>query len=295
MTKPSLREYMQAKKKTFDRLLMNGLSDVPIPDKLKQSMIYSLAAGGKRLRPILLFATLEALESDEQKGISTAIALEMIHTYSLIHDDLPSMDDDDLRRGKPTNHKVFGEATAVLAGDGLLTMAFQVLLGDQAIGEATRVRLAAMLARAAGPEGMVGGQQLDLEGEDRVLTLDQLMAIHRLKTGRLIRFPVEAAAVIGHASSEQYEALTDYADHLGLAFQIGDDILDQTGNEKELGKPIGSDEGNHKNTYVSLLSLERAKEEMSRHVEAAASCLSKIGQESGRLMEIARYLLKRTS
>ncbi|RYM06012.1 polyprenyl synthetase family protein [Sporolactobacillus sp. THM7-7] len=290
----SLDTYMKEKKAWIDRVLPRYLNAAPIPEKLKSSMSYSLMAGGKRIRPILLFATLHALGTDEEKGLCTAAGLEMIHSYSLIHDDLPAMDDDDLRRGKPTNHKVFGEATAILAGDGLLTLAFQVVASDRLLSGEVKSRIIERLSNAAGPEGMVGGQQEDLEAEEQALTIDKLMSVHRRKTGRLIRFPVEAGALIGEAAREQYQCLTAYADHLGLAFQIGDDILDITGSEAELGKTVGSDLTNHKNTYVSLLTLDGARKELSRHVDRAIAYLGSTGLKTGLLEEIAAYLLHRT-
>lgn len=289
-----LDAYMHEKKAWIDSQLPLFLQETSIPGKLKESMLYSLTAGGKRIRPILLFAALNTLGESEDKGLSTAIALEMVHTYSLIHDDLPAMDNDDLRRGKPTNHKMFGEATAILAGDGLLTFAFQIIASDPTLDGDIKSRLVALLASAAGPEGMVGGQEDDLEAEEKVLTLEQLMSVHRRKTGRLVGFPLEAAAVIARATEQQTHSLTGYADHLGLAFQIGDDILDIIGNEEELGKPVGSDLNNHKNTYVSLLELEGAKKKMVDHVDRAVVFLRKSGFENSLLAQIAAFILNRT-
>jgi geranylgeranyl diphosphate synthase type II len=290
----SLRDYMASKKVWLEEQLPNFLKQAPIPGKLKESMIYSLMAGGKRIRPILLFATLDALGCREEKGLSTAIGLEMIHTYSLIHDDLPAMDNDDLRRGKPTNHVIFGEATAILAGDGLLTAAFDLVAGDPALSADVRCRILQMLANAAGPEGMVGGQEDDLEAEEKSLSIDELMSVHRRKTGRLICFPVAAAAVIAGAPEHQQHALEQYARHLGLAFQIGDDILDISGSEKELGKPIGSDLANHKNTYVSLLTMAGARKKLEEHVAAAKEALNESGVDDDVLSDLADYLRTRT-
>jgi geranylgeranyl diphosphate synthase type II len=288
--KQALLDYMKTTKSWLDRRLPSALENAEIPDKLKQSMIYSLSAGGKRFRPILLFSTLELLGETKEKGLKTAIALEMIHTYSLIHDDLPAMDNDRLRRGKPTNHVVFGEATAILAGDGLLTYAFQELCSDQGLSDAVRCRLTWLLAAAAGPEGMVGGQESDLEAESETLTIEQLMSVHRRKTGRLIRFPLEAAAVIAGATEPVIHALTAYADHLGIAFQIGDDVLDVVGSEGKLGKPIGSDWANHKNTYVSLLGLDGAKERLADHINRAKRALREAGLQDGVLSDLADFL-----
>ncbi|RYL92354.1 polyprenyl synthetase family protein [Sporolactobacillus sp. THM7-4] len=290
----SLNRYMTEKKAWIDSQLPLFLQNASIPEKLKKSMSYSLTAGGKRIRPILLFAALDAFGEDEEKGLATAVAIEMVHTYSLIHDDLPAMDNDDLRRGKPTNHTIFGEATAILAGDGLLTLAFQIVASDSLLDARTKIKLVELLASAAGAEGMVGGQEEDLEAEDKILTLDQLMAVHRKKTGRLIKMPVEAAALIGQATDRQFEALSAFSDHLGLAFQIGDDILDVAGNQKELGKPVGSDLANHKNTYVSLLTIDGARRELTRHVDRAIGCLNESGLKTSLLASIAEYLSYRT-
>lgn len=294
MTLP-LREYMASRKAWIEKQLPVFLEQASVPGKLKESMIYSLMAGGKRLRPILLFAALSTLGEKEEKGLATAIGLEMIHTYSLIHDDLPAMDNDELRRGKATNHVIFGEATAMLAGDGLLTSAFQIIASDHLLSGECRNGLIGLLASAAGPEGMVGGQEDDLEAEEKVLSLEELVSVHHRKTGRLIRFPVEAAALIADASEQEKQSLTSYADHLGLAFQIGDDVLDIAGNEKDLGKTVGSDLVNHKNTYVSLLTLNGAREELAEQVKRAKNCLMEAGFEKGILAEIADYLMSRTS
>lgn len=293
MTK-DLKDYMAEKKAMVDRLLPSYLEKRAIPEKLKQSMLYSLTAGGKRIRPILLFAVIEGLGEDPKKGMSPAIALEMIHTYSLIHDDLPAMDDDDLRRGKPTNHKMFGEATAVLAGDGLLTYAFEVIAGDSLLAAETKMQLVEALAQAAGPEGMVGGQQDDLEAETKVLTIEELQSVHSRKTGRLLNFPVTAGALIGGAGEAQVRALSLFADHLGLAFQIRDDILDIEGNADEIGKPVGSDIANHKNTYPSLLTMEGAKRKLAHHVDMALSYLHESAVNDTWLKQIAQFILYRT-
>ncbi|KHF31092.1 Farnesyl diphosphate synthase [Anoxybacillus sp. BCO1] len=197
----------------------------------------------------------------------------MIHTYSLIHDDLPSMDNDDLRRGKPTNHKVFGEANAILAGDALLTYAFQVVADDEAISSDVKVRLISELAKAAGPEGMVGGQVADLEGEGKTISLQQLEYIHRHKTGKLLQYSVRAGAILGEATERQLTLLTAFADHLGLAFQIRDDILDIEGDEQKIGKKVGSDIENDKSTYPSLLTLDGAKKKLHDHMKEARTLL----------------------
>ncbi|GEB76501.1 polyprenyl synthetase family protein [Sporolactobacillus inulinus] len=290
----ALNAYLAEKKEWFDDQLAKLFDHASITPKLKNSMLYSIKAGGKRIRPILLFATLHSFGRDEKLGLKTALGLEMIHTYSLIHDDLPAMDNDTLRRGQPTNHVVYGDGTAVLAGDGLLTAAFQMVADDQRLDAAVRVALIGMLAKAAGPEGMVGGQEDDLEAEGKLLHLEELMSIHKRKTGALIRFPVEAAAIIAEATELQTEALIRYSEHLGLAFQIGDDILDVVGDEEALGKTIGSDLANKKNTYVSLLRVDGAKEKLAQEVKQALANLKELGFEDGLLGDLARYLEKRT-
>ena len=223
---------------------------------LYDAMRYSLLAGGKRLRPVLLLEACRLCGGAVEDALPFAGAIEMVHTYSLIHDDLPCMDDDDLRRGRPTNHKVFGEANAVLAGDGLLTAAFETMLAPGQKLPPERVLAAAgILARAAGGRGMVGGQVLDMAGEGRALGLTEVEELQRLKTGALIRAAVEMGCAVAGGAEEQREALCRYADCLGLAFQIQDDILDVVGDEATLGKPIGSDVRSDKTTFVALKGL----------------------------------------
>ncbi|MDD5434244.1 MAG: polyprenyl synthetase family protein [Nitrospira sp.] len=232
------------------------------PSTLYNSMQYSLLAGGKRIRPVLAIAASEAVNGTAESAIPAAVAVEMIHTYSLIHDDLPAMDNDDLRRGKPTNHKVFGEATAILAGDGLLTHAFVILSDMTLCAEipAERVlRIIHEIGLGAGPSGMVGGQQSDIESEGRNLGIKNLEQLHRKKTGALIRAAIRAGGIAGGAADVQLDALTDYAERIGLAFQIADDILDVEGDPEEMGKSAGKDAGQNKNTYPSLLGLEESR------------------------------------
>ncbi|MGY3779408.1 polyprenyl synthetase family protein [Isobaculum melis] len=259
-------------------------------DTIFQSMDYSVAAGGKRIRPMLLLATLQALNVPVEQGFSSAAALEYIHTYSLIHDDLPAMDDDDLRRGKPTNHKVYGEAIAILAGDGLLTFAFELLGKDETLSASKRIALMTALASAAGPKKMVQGQVLDMEGEKQALTLAELQNIHQKKTGALISFAVEAAAIIAEASEDITVELLKYANHFGLAFQIKDDILDIIGDETILGKKTGMDQLHDKNTYPSLLTLEGAVTALEKELMAAENCLTnaqKYAEKQGIVMNKA--------
>jgi len=264
-----LRQY----KSQIEQQLPAYIESLQAPQTIKEAMLYSLQAGGKRIRPLLLLSTLQAFQKPVHIGLPTACALEMIHTYSLIHDDLPSMDNDDLRRGKPTNHKVFGEANAILAGDALLTYAFQVVADDEAISPDVKVRLISELAKAAGPEGMVGGQVADLEGEGKTISLQQLEYIHRHKTGKLLQYSVRAGAILGEATEQQLTLLTTFADHLGLAFQIRDDILDIEGDEQKIGKKVGSDIENDKSTYPSLLTLDGAKKKLHDHMKEARKLL----------------------
>lgn len=266
-----VKQFLNVQKNNIEEQLPKYISNLSAPKIIKDAMHYSLEAGGKRIRPLLLLGTLHSFGKDEGIGLPTACAIEMIHTYSLIHDDLPSMDDDDLRRGKPTNHKVFGEAVAILAGDGLLTYSFQLVSESvsEYVSPEKKLLLVTELAKAAGPEGMVGGQVADMEGEGAVLNLEELEYIHRHKTGKLLAYSVIAGAILADATSEQLDKLTQFAHHLGLAFQIRDDILDIEGTEIVLGKPVGSDTGNHKNTYPALLTLEGAKEKLTFHIDEA--------------------------
>jgi geranylgeranyl diphosphate synthase type II len=274
------------------RALVDRLDAPPV---IKKSMQYSLEAGGKRIRPLLLFATLDAFGIDPIKGILAASAIEMVHTYSLIHDDLPSMDDDDLRRGKPTNHKVFGEAIAVLAGDALLTYSFEVIgrIPNEYATSTTKLKLVIELAKAAGTEGMVGGQVADMDGEEKVLTLEELEYIHIHKTGKLLGYSVLAGAIMADALPMQIENLSAFAHHLGLAFQIQDDILDLVGNQELLGKPVGSDTINHKSTYPQLLSLEGAKAALLTQINLAKQNLQRTGLNTVLLMEITDLIASR--
>ncbi len=273
------------------------VSQLEAPEILKESMLYSLEAGGKRIRPLLLFATLKAFGRAPEAGKDVAAAIEMVHTYSLIHDDLPSMDDDDLRRGKPTNHKVYGEATAILAGDALLTLSFNLLSQIPAdIADANvKLSLVNMLSNAAGAEGMVGGQVSDMEGEGKNLSLEELEYIHINKTGRMLVYSVLAGAEIANADAETKTKLSKFAHHIGLAFQIRDDILDLEGTVDQIGKPVGSDTENEKSTYPSLLSLSGAKQELDRHIRAAKQALSSTGLDSILLNEITDLIGLRTS
>ncbi|NNV05335.1 polyprenyl synthetase family protein [Geobacillus sp. C56-T2] len=271
MEQREIEQFLNGQKRAVEETLSRYMARLRGPETLRRAMAYSLEAGGKRIRPLLLLATVQALGKDPALGLPVAAAVEMIHTYSLIHDDLPSMDNDDLRRGKPTNHKVFGEAMAILAGDALLTYAFQLIaeIDDDRISPPIRLQLIEQLAQAAGPEGMVAGQVADMEGEGKTLSLAELEYIHRHKTGKMLQYSVRAGALIGGASTEQQRELEAFADHLGLAFQIRDDILDIEGAEEKIGKRVGSDRDNNKATYPGLLTLAGAKQTLRVHIEEA--------------------------
>ena len=280
----------------IDDCLEFMLEDDDVPYRtLLQAMSYSLNAGGKRLRPALVLEFCRLCGGDEERALPAALSVELLHTYSLIHDDLPCMDNDDLRRGKPTNHKVFGECTATLAGDALQALAFQMVLNPP-LSDGRTLRCARLLARAAGPEGICGGQQMDLEWEGRALSEEELLQIHLHKTAALIR----AACLMGVAAAggtpEQEEAAAAFADHLGLAFQIRDDILDVTSTEEELGKPIGSDAANEKTTYVTLYGPDRCEELVLEHTRAARQALEQTEWpgDPGFLLWLAEALARRS-
>ena len=274
--------------------LLLELKKVPAYDEtLENSMEYSLMAGGKRLRPVLLMAAADAVGKDGSNFLTTGCAIEMIHTYSLIHDDLPAMDNDDYRRGKPTNHRVFGDGIAVLAGDALLTLAFEVMLRQQGATPETLVAVVSEMSRAAGPYGMVGGQVLDLEGEGRHLDMAALRKIHMGKTGALFCAAIRSGAILAGANEAELAALTLYAERFGLAFQITDDILDVIGDEAAIGKPVGSDARNEKATYVTLTSLEEAQKLAEAAVSEAVEALRIFDERAAFLRDLALFLLRR--
>ncbi|MFC5651552.1 polyprenyl synthetase family protein [Paenibacillus solisilvae] len=270
-----------------------------IPEQLREAMMYSLQAGGKRLRPILVLAAAEAVKnsrSARDSAMPVACAIEMIHTYSLIHDDLPAMDNDDYRRGKLTNHKVYGEAMAILAGDGLLTHAFYAVTQTVKQGVPPQVALDIVsdLAKLAGASGMVGGQAADILGEQGVTSLEQLEYIHLHKTSDLIMFSVTAGARVGEASNDQLLALQEFAIKLGLAFQIQDDILDLIGDEVKLGKPVQSDVQQQKVTYPFLIGLKESQALVERLTAEAKQALMKAHlAKPEKLYAIADYLMNR--
>ena len=256
------------------------------------AMAYSLFAGGKRIRPVLALACAELFDSGE-KVLPFACSLEMIHTYSLIHDDLPCMDNDDLRRGKPTNHKVYGEAMAVLAGDALLTKAFEISVKFSELSPEQTLREIEVLATAGGTEGMIGGQVIDIESEGKRVDAKTLYALHLNKTGALIIAAAKLGAIAGGASEDDIKNLSEYAKNLGLAFQIKDDILDVEGDSDILGKMTGVDEINEKTTFVSLYGLEKSKQMLDEYTKKAKANLKPYGKKAEFLEELADYLLKR--
>lgn len=259
---------------------------------LAASMKYSLMAGGKRLRPILLMAAADAVGADGTQFLHSACAIEMIHTYSLIHDDLPAMDNDDYRRGKPTNHKVYGAGMATLAGDALLTLAFEVMLRGTVSAE-KKLAVVREMSVGAGPNGMVGGQAIDLESEGKRIPMELLRKMHMGKTGALFRAAIRSGAILADAPEEKLAALTTYAEAFGLAFQITDDILDVVGDEKVIGKPVGSDIRNEKSTYVTLTSLDEAKKLADDAVRKGEEALRGFGAEADFLRDLLAYLVKR--
>jgi geranylgeranyl diphosphate synthase type II len=265
------------------------------PEKVHQAIRWSVFAGGKRFRPALLLATGQAFSAQINVLLRTACAFEMIHTYSLIHDDLPSMDDDDLRRGRPTCHVRFGEATAILAGDALQTLAFRTIAEDDRLDVSTRIALITELARAAGtPEGMVAGQALDMEAEARQVNGAELEEIHRFKTGALIVAAARCGAIIGKASDDELDAVSSYGSHLGLLFQITDDLLDVTASAEDLGKTPGKDAQSRKATYPAMYGVEETREAAVKAHRLACDALDRIERPTDVLRRIADFILNRT-
>ncbi|MFP4616496.1 MAG: polyprenyl synthetase family protein, partial [Thiohalorhabdus sp.] len=263
------------------------------PSPLGGALRYAVLGSGKRLRPILVLAGCEAVGGDADPALAPAAAVECIHAYSLVHDDLPALDNDDLRRGQPTTHKAFDEATAVLVGDALQTLAFQAIADAGGLDVPTRLEMTRRLAHAAGHAGMVGGQALDLAQEDRAIGLEDLQRIHRLKTGALLRTSVELGALAGAADRETVDALGAYGRHIGLAFQITDDVLDVEGDTAALGKTAGADAEHRKATYPALLGLEESKRLARAEIERALEWLTPFGEAAEPLRALARYIIDR--
>ncbi|HEX2768218.1 MAG TPA: farnesyl diphosphate synthase [Geobacteraceae bacterium] len=295
-----LKKYLKERCLLVDEALDRFLPPADeLPDSLHKSMRYSVFAGGKRVRPILLLAACEAVGGDISPAMPAACAMEMIHTYSLIHDDLPAMDNDDFRRGNPTNHKVFGEAIAILAGDALLTEAFILLSDPGHWGKTGLARLLPVIheiARSAGSHGMVGGQVVDMESEGKHdVDLAIVQYIHTHKTGALLKASVKAGALLGDADDAGLAAMTRYGEAIGLAFQIADDILDIEGTTEEIGKDAGSDEARGKATYPAVMGIAEAKRRAGELVGMALDALSGFDEKADPLREIAKYIVYRKS
>ncbi|MFH5184847.1 polyprenyl synthetase family protein [Paenibacillus sp. TAB 01] len=294
----SLKPYLEQKAALIEAELLESLPGIwNIPDSLRESMMYSLMAGGKRLRPILVLATVEALKGSTEAALPVACAVEMIHTYSLIHDDLPAMDNDDYRRGKLTNHKVYGEAMAILAGDALLTHAFYSIVQSYRAYDVPAEQIVEIiedLSKLSGAPGMVGGQAADMLGEQGITGLEQLEYIHLHKTSDLIVFSLKAGGHLAGATPKQLQALEKFGQHIGLAFQIQDDILDLIGDEQKLGKPVKSDEKQKKVTYPYFVGVEASKDKVAQLTEQGKQAIIQAGfPQPERLLELADYLTQR--
>ena len=287
----ALREAAEAVDEALESLVpTQGGAD----GRLFEAMRYSLFAGGKRLRPFLVLSGADLFEVPRAWSVNTAAAIEMVHTYSLVHDDLPAMDDDDLRRGKPTCHIAFDEATAILVGDSLLTLAFEAVTTPAGHPDATvRAELACALAQAAGADGMAGGQAIDLAAESRNLALDEVIRLQQLKTGALFGFSCEAGAILAQEDGAARKALRDYAACIGLAFQIADDLLDHEGSEADLGKAVGKDAAAGKATFVGLLGAEEARWRAEALVDDAIAALGSFDEKAAPLRAVARYIVER--
>jgi len=290
----NLEDFLSDTRSQLEERLLASFA-APRSERLRTAIHYSLLNGGKRLRPALVRAAALAAGNDTQDWLVPAMALEMVHVYSLVHDDLPAMDNDDLRRGKATNHKAFDEATAILAGDALQSEAFAILADDEHLTDRQARQMIAQLSRAAGANGMVGGQMIDLQSEQQKLTLDQLETLHTLKTGALIQAALRLGALChSQADPALLHALDDYGHALGLAFQITDDILDVTASTLVLGKPSGSDLASDKATYVSLLGLDGARQQADEQGRLALAALARVGLDSQSLMgQLAEYVIQR--
>jgi len=294
-----IKGYLKKKREIVDRALEALVPPAStFPPTVFDAMRYSLFAGGKRVRPILAIAAAEALGASAAGLLPLAASLELIHTYSLIHDDLPVMDNDDFRRGRPTCHKVYGDAIAILAGDGLLNMAFEVLSDRKrvkAVPPARLLMIIAEIARASGVFGMVGGQVVDMESEGRDVDLPTLEYIHTHKTGALLRASVRVGALYGQASEKRLRALTRYGEYVGLAFQIADDILDLTGTQEEIGKDVGSDLKKGKKTFPAFYGLEESRRRAREVSDRAVQALKEFDRKADPLRDLARYIVTRVN
>lgn len=291
------REHLEQDLAAIEAILQTAVPDGdPLYQEVAEAMRYSLLAGGKRIRALFVLECCAALGGRREEALPLAAAIEMVHAYSLIHDDLPCMDDDDLRRGKPSCHKVYGEATALLAGDALLTLAFETAAGAP-LPEGLRLRAVAALARAAGYRGMIGGQVIDLAYENRPMEPEVLATLHRLKTGALLSVSAQLGAIAASAGEDSQRALGDFAEDVGLAFQIADDILDAVGDEAKLGKPIGSDAEQGKTTFVTLYGVEASREQVRACTDRALCKLQRAvpGEQGGCLAHLCQSLVDRES
>jgi geranylgeranyl diphosphate synthase, type II len=291
----NINEYFKGKSALVDKWLDRLLpAESENPTTIHQAMRYSVFAGGKRLRPILTIASGEIFGASEEQLLPAACAIEMIHTYSLVHDDLPAMDDDDMRRGRATNHVVYGEAMAILAGDALLTQAFRTLADYRTVSAENKIRVISEVAKAAGTtRALIGGQVLDIQSEGKKLTADELEDIHRAKTGALMTCAIRIGAIIGGANDDELTSLTAFGQNAGLSFQIADDLLDQTATSEELGKTPGKDLAHRKATYAAHYGMDRAREMAYQLTSAAVSSVSAIGRDTRMLQEIARFIIER--
>ncbi|MGL4210073.1 MAG: polyprenyl synthetase family protein [Cetobacterium somerae] len=287
-----LKNYLKTKRELVDSNIEYHLNKLEYPNVIAEGMRYSVLNGGKRLRPILLLMVLELFDKKIDLGLPIAVAIEMIHSYSLVHDDLPALDNDDYRRGKLTTHKKFGEAEAILIGDALLTHSFSVITDEtKGVASDKLVKIIGMVSRYAGINGMIGGQTVDIESEKKKVSLETLKYIHENKTGKLIKLPVEIGAIISEATEEEYKALENYADGIGLAFQIKDDILDIEGDFEKIGKPIGSDLELEKTTYPSIFGIEKSKEILKEVISGAKRSLNIFPDEKIKVfLELADYI-----
>jgi len=292
-----LKTYLQSKQQQVNDWLVRLLPPAA-SSRIADAMGYSVMAGGKRLRPVLCLASAEAVDGRSEDALIAAVALELIHTYSLIHDDLPAMDDDALRRGKPTCHVAFDEATAILAGDALLTLAFQLLAlqkGTAGVPADRQLQVIHVVAAAAGYEGMIGGQMADIASEGHRIALSKLEQLHLMKTGALINAAIKTGAILGGGTLEQIQHLDSYAQNLGLAFQITDDILNVEGDPALLGKAVGTDEQKKKSTYPALLGLEESRKLAANRVKEALQALEYFDKKADPLRAVAQYIIDRKS
>ena len=292
-----IQEYLEQQRQRVDGYLEKSLPPPSAePQRLYEAMRYSLLGGGKRIRPILTIASAQALGFDRDEVLPFAAALEYVHTYSLIHDDLPAMDDDDYRRGRQTNHKVYGEGMAILTGDALLTMAFELCsndIPDDGIQPDRKLQIVRELAMGSGHDGMVGGQVMDIQAENQEISLEHLQQIHACKTGRLIRAAVRIGGLIGGGSPQQLEQLSSYAEDIGLAFQIADDVLNMVGTREELGKDAGTDERRGKQTYPSFYGVDGARRLGEECIRRAIDHLQSFDPQADPLRHIASYIIAR--